>query len=65
MKEWDELCDGWGTEYLYQIQAIRTEIETYHKREGKEDTAYLTIELIDKILDGSYFTTNSDKEVEA
>ena len=38
-----------------KIQAIESEIQTYHKRNNKEKSAWVTIELIEKILDGSYF----------
>ncbi len=47
-----------------QIEAIQTEIDTYNLREGKEDTAYITIGLIEKILGGSYFHNKDDKNEE-
>lgn len=42
-----------------KIKAIELEVETYHKRNDKEKTAWVTIEIIEKILDGSYFNDHS------
>jgi len=44
-----------------KLGAIKAEIITYHRRDNKESTAWFTIELIEKILSGSYFTTNNEE----
>ena len=48
-----------------KLGAIQTEINTYHGRRmtviDYKRTAHFTIELIDKILDGSYFKENSEQ----
>ena len=43
-----------------KLEAIGTEIKTYHKREN-DASAWCTIELIERILNGSYF---KEKDVE-
>ena len=53
-----------------KISAIKTELETYHARRmttiDYKRSAWVTIELIEKILDGSYFDipSCSDKVIE-
>lgn len=44
-----------------KISAIKAELITYHRRDDKEDSAWFTIELIEKILNEDYFTDIATK----
>ena len=44
------------------LSAIKAEIITYNRREhNQRESAWITIELIEKVLDGSYFKENSEE----
>ena len=37
-----------------KVELIAVEIEVYNKRDQKRDTAWITIEALEKILDSTY-----------
>ena len=61
--------NGWNVKDAFdsyrKLNAVQTEINTYHSRRvtviDYRKTAHFTIELIDKIIDGSYFKEKSDR----